>query len=344
LLPDLAGISEAVEEASDRHDPAKGNLLAFGIITDELAKRQVEVAAFPTGPSGSNLRIVQVQNHRRGWHEYDGAYLRVPTIYGEAAMWQGPGVAIQSIVFATPLESGDSCLAVRLITETLIFRPVLRKSRPPGDSRMDVNLLHSIGLDQIQNSPPADVAFNPWYPRQFAVLSQVGGWTAWELEGKRTERMKQLCATRASRGQENAIQRLSNYGWGRIIFSSASTVAVCTRNRVAFFEVAQRGPIELLELGIGLDSLGQILDMVAVPSQPEHIIVISTVHIMVYHIEIIRNEDVVANKVAMIRHFRNSDDISLRAHCFGEEESKLACFESLGVKLTNSRYFSFPSF
>ena len=333
LLADLARLSEAVEEASDRHDPAQGNLLTFGIITDELAKRQVEVAAFPTGPTGSALRVVQVQKQRRGWHDIEGVYLRAPTIYGEAAIWEGPGVPIQSIVFATPLESGDSCLAVQLMTETLIFRPLLGKTRLPGGSRMDVNLLHTIGLDQTRNSPPADVTFNPWYPRQFAVLNQAGSWTAFELEGRRTERIKKLCTTGTARNQRKASKRLSNQGWARIIFSSASTVTVCNRKKVAFFEVAQQGPIELLEVDVGLDSVGQILDMIAVPSQPEYIVTISSVHIIVHHVETNRDENVVVNKVAAIRHFRNSDDISLRASCFSEEESKLARQEGLCIQL-----------
>jgi RNA polymerase I-specific transcription initiation factor RRN6 len=334
LLLDLARVSEAVEEASDRHDPNKGNLLAFGIITDELAKRQVGVAAFPTGLTGSDLRIVQVQKQKRGWHDIECAYLQVPTIYGESATWEGPGVTIQSVVFATPLEGSESLLAVRLITETLIFRPVLRKARLPGGSRMDMNLLHSLGLDQTQNSPPADVEFNLWYPRQFALLNQAGGWTVYELEGKRTERMKQLCTTRANQTQENATQPISNHAWGRIAWlSGPSTVAVCSRTKVTLFDIGQQDPIELQELDVGLDKFGQILDLVAVPSHPNHVIIITSVHMIVYHVETVQNEDIVANMVAEIRHFRNSNEISLRASCFSEESSELACNETLGIQL-----------
>ena len=334
LLPDLARVSEAVEEASDRHDPNKGNLLAFGIVTDELAKRQVGVSAFPTGPTSSDLRIVQVQKQRRGWHDIESAYLQVPTIYGESAIWEGPGVPIQSIVFVTPLEGSESLLAVRLITATLIFHPVLRKARLPGASRMDMNLLHSLGLAQTQNSPPADVGFNLWYPRQFALLNQAGGWTVYELEGKRNERMKQLCITRANQTQENATRRISNHAWGRIVWlSSPSTVAICSRTKVTLFDIAQHDPIELQELDVSLDKFGQILDMVAVPSHPNHVIIITSVHMIVYYVETVRNEDVVANKIAQIRHFRNSNDISLRANCFSEEESELTCNETLGMQL-----------
>ena len=326
LLPDLARVSEAVEEASDRHDPNKGNLLAFGIVTDELAKRQVGVAAFPTGPTGSDLRIVRVQKQRRGWHDIESSYLQVPTIYGESATWEGPGVPIQSVAFASPLEGSESLLAVRLITETLIFRPVLRKVRLPGGSRMDVNLLHSFGLDQTQKSPPADVEFNLWYPRQFAILNQAGGWTVYELEGKRAERMMQLCTTRAYQTHETATQPISNQAWGRILWlSSPSTVAVCSRTKVTLFDITQQDPVELQELDVGLDKFGQILDMLAVPSHPNHVIIITSIHMIVYHVETVRNEDIVANKVAQIRHFRNSNDISLRASCFSEEESEFAC-------------------
>lgn len=323
LLPDLARVSEAVEDAAIRHDPAYGNLLAFGIITDELAKRQTEVAAFPTGPNGSDLRLIQVQKQKRGWHKFEGAHLRVPTIYGEAAMWKGPGVPIQSIVFATPLESNEPVLAVRLVTKTLIFRPVLRRTGIAGGSRMDVNLLHSLGMGQTRNSPPADVAFNPWIPRQLAVLNQAGGWTVWELEGKGIERMKKLCTTGSTRNQKKATQHLSDKAWGRVIFSSASTVAVCDREKMAFFEIAQQGPIQLLELDAGLDSVGQILDMVAVPLRSEYFILLSSVHIMMYHVKTMQDDHIVANRVVRMRHFRSPDDISLRASCVSDDDSKL---------------------
>ena len=319
LLPDLSRISEAVEEASARHDPAIGNLLAFGIITDELAKRRVEVAAFPSGPTGSDLRIVQVQNQGRGWDPSQSTYLQVPTIYGEEAIWKGPGVSIQYITFARPLEIDDAFLAVRLISETLIFRPVFRKRSVLGGSRLDVNLSHSLNIAETGDSPHSDVAFNPWYSRQLAVLDQAGSWTIWELGDKQTSVVKQLCA----HGRE-AKKTFLNECWGRVIWvGGSSTIAVCSRRDLMIYQIGEKDPEKLHDLDIGLDDgLSWILDMALVPSRPNYLIVLTSAHVLLAYVEVGQVRAIEARIIARVRHFRNPEDISLRMYCSVGEDGK----------------------
>jgi RNA polymerase I-specific transcription initiation factor RRN6 len=324
FLTDLARISEAVEESASRHDPTIGNLLAFGTTTDELARQQVEIVAFPTGPTGSDLRIVQVRKQRRGWHDLKNVHLQVPTIHGEEATWTGPGVPIQSIAFANPLEGTDPFLAVRLIMQTLIFRPVLRKKVVSNGSRLDVNFLVSVDLDQTGNQPHADVAFNPWYARQFAILDQAGCFTIWELDGKSLMKVNRVAFNRSTMENPKSGESASGDCWGRAIWvCSPSILAVCRRRNLKIFEIEGDHLLERHDLDNGLTDFGWILDMVQVPSQLGYIVVATSQHLVVYYVK-----HATPSKVAQVRHFRNSEDISLQLYCFSDGDGKLAGSES----------------
>lgn len=328
LLTDLVRVSEAVEESASRHDPTRGNLLAFGVTTDEFAKRQVGIAAFPTAPTGSDLRVVHVRKQERGSHDIKNVHLEVPTIHGEAATWTGPGVPIQSIVFANPLEGTDPFLAVRLVTETLIFRPVLRKKVVSNGSRLDLNSLVSIGLDQTGNVPHADVAFNPCYARQFAILDQAGCCTIFELDRTsqtQVHRVKRIASSQSPKDNLSNGKNAFDDSWGRVIWiSGPSTLAVCRRRSLKIFEVDGEHLIERHELEVGLTDFGWILDMVYVPSQLNYFVIVTSQHLVIYHVD-----HAEASKVAQVRHFRNSGDTSLRLNCFNDGDGKLTDTKAL---------------
>ena len=307
LLKDLLRTSEAVEESSARHDPIKGNLLAFGIIQDQLTKSRTEVVAFPTGSNGSDLRLVQIQTQRRGWRDVRSTYLQVPTLYGEESTWQGPGVSIQSIVFANPLEGTENFLAVRLITQMKIFRPMLRNAPAQGGSRLGVNLLVTVDMNQTDDQPYADLAFNPWFSRHMVLVDQRGRCTVLELTGKPQERAKQVARSEPTKDLERKSPLQDC--WGQLSWiSEPSMVAVCTRRNLKVFTIVEKGVEEIYDIDVGLGDIGWILDMVVSSSHMNHVIVVTSHHIVVYYVD-----KHLATRVAMLRHFRNADDISLRA-------------------------------
>ena len=325
LLPDLSRVSEAVEIATSRHDPCKGNLVAFGIVTDQLQKAPVTVAAFPTGPNGSDLRLVQVQKQRRGWEDSKKAWLDVPTIYGEEATWSGPGVPIQSVIFAELEDRQESYLAVRLITKTVIFRPVLRKlPSHAGGSRLDVNLLFELRMEQTGGLPHADVAFNPWSTRQFAVADQACNWSVWELERRDGGKAKSLYSGSLSWDHHNRSGKPLNDGWARIAWiGTPTTVAVFGRSRAILVDLATGEAEESEGVAVGPGtSFGWYLDVRRLPLHPSHLCVLTSMHIHIYRIQRDQHERLSALCITTIRHFRHHEDISLRLRCFSEADGQ----------------------
>jgi RNA polymerase I-specific transcription initiation factor RRN6 len=316
LLKNLVRTSEAVEESSARYDPVKGILLAFGVVPDKLTKGRTKVIAYPTGPNGNDLHLVQVQTQRRGWSDVRNTYLQVPTLHGEKTIWRGPGIPIQSIVFANPLEGVDNYLAIRLITQILIFRPMLREVPVQGGSCLDMNLSVTLDMNQTGDHPFVDLAFNPWFTRQIAALDQRGRCTVLELVGKPRTGTNQVA-------QSQPTKDLAGRGplqdcWGRVSWiSGPSTIAVCTRRNLKVFSYAEKDLKELYDLDVGVCDVGWILDMVVTSSHTKHVMIVTSHHVVVYHID-----KALASKVAMVRHFRDADDISMRANCFDEGEGK----------------------
>ena len=329
LLPELARISEAVEETVARHDPAKGNLLSSGSITDEATRRLVDVAAFSCGPTGSDLCIVQFQKQRRGWDDSRKAWLEVPTIYCEEGIWKGLGAPIQSIIFAQPLEHGDYFLAVRLITSTLIFRPILRKAPASVESRCDWNLLFTLHTDQTGGTPHADVAFNPWQTRQFAVVDQASSWSIWELRSRNPGRAKQIShGSLTNVGDQSTKEQLDD-SWLRIIWVCNPTIiAVCNRRRLTMFSNGQEEAVELEKVDVGFENgIGLILDAARLPLLPTHLAVLTSTHALVYHIEASGDNRITVKNILKLRHFRSPDDISLRLSVFDDGGGKIRRYQ-----------------
>ena len=322
LLPDLACVSEAVEEATGGHDSSQGNLLSFGTITHEGTKRKVNVVAFPSGPTGSDLRVVQVRKQRRGWPDSRDVWLEVPTMSGEEAIWKGPGVPIKSIVFARPDDRGGSFLAVRLMMQTRIFQPILRKVPLLGQSRLDLNPLLDLDIGETGGYPQADIVFNPWNTRQLAVVDQTGRSSVWELGGRKTDVVKRVCPIAYKDDNVFSTTTPLDDAWARIAWiCSPSNVIVCTRRSLRLLEICREELLQLQEIRFDLDKAGAwILDMIVVPSQLELVCVLTSIHILVYHVD--PNNDNVLRNVIKVRHFRNQDDISLRLHIFDDQSCK----------------------
>ena len=325
LLGEYARISEAVQDAFERYDPMKGNLIAFGAIIDQLGRASVEIIALPCGPTGSDLRIAQISKQRHGWDSKQ-VWLAVPVIHGEEATWKGPGAPIQSVVFSWPLKDGDSFLAVRLIAQTLVFRPVLSRKPLHGSSSLGLDPLFNLRIEQTGGSPHADVGFNPWNADEFAVVDQAGFWSVWKLKSRHNESTRQIFDSKLVDGDHRTKCKVVDDGWARIIWiKNSTTIVVCGRRKMKLFNIAN-GPdsSELLEVNVGLkSSVGWILDMALLPSRTSSFCVLTSSHIFVYEIDAESNENLLAKELKSFRHFRNPDDISLRLHVFQDNDGKL---------------------
>ncbi|KAK4560534.1 hypothetical protein LTR86_005731 [Recurvomyces mirabilis] len=320
LLPARLRLSEAVEAAVDRHDAQKGNLLDFGTIVSEESGHAITIAAFPCGPTGTDLRLVHVQRQKRGWVDSKSAWLDVPTIYGEEAIWSGPGAAIQQVCFAKAIDRTDAFLAVRMLTKTLLFRPILRKAPKFSSvsSRLDTNLCVELRLSEKTVLPHADVSFNPWYTRQCAVVDQAGGWEVWELQDRNTLTVKRFCWYHPFTPDGSEDSRVPFDGWARITWvANLSTIAVATRKIVRMHNITRGG--EVADTACLLDLHGSddwILGMATLPSRPSHMCLLTSTRIMLYYIDESSPGSFRFWSLGCVKHFRNPNDITMRLSAF----------------------------
>ncbi|KAK3725151.1 hypothetical protein LTR37_000662 [Vermiconidia calcicola] len=321
ILAEFARASEAVDRAASVYDPSKGSLLAVAKVTDEAARRHAPLAAFPSGPTGSDLRLVQMQKQRRGWDDSHDAWLEVPTLHGEETTWKGPGVPIQSVIFASPFKRGDAYLGVRLITQTLIFKPVLKKAVLSSGSRLHENLHLSLDIKSTGGLPHADFAFNPWFTRQFAVIDQASSWSVWELSRRSKEEAKQLARGALSRESSKAMSDATDDGWGRITWvCDSTTVAVCNRRTLSLLDISDEGATEPQDIDVGIaNGIGWILDISLLSSRPDVLCVLTPTSILLFRVERNMHTEVTVKTIMTLRHFRNTEDVSLCLHVLESE-------------------------
>ncbi|KAK5114827.1 hypothetical protein LTR62_001984 [Meristemomyces frigidus] len=319
LLPACLRLSEVVQGATARHDAQNGGLLSLGTIPSEASGHPITVAAFACGSTGSDLRLVHVQTQRRGWDDTRNVWIEFPTVHGESAIWSGPGAPIQQICFATAMEGSDGFLAVRMLAKTLLFRPRMRRA-PRFDnsaSRLDANLGIELSLADTGQMPHADVAFNPWYTRQCAVVDQAGNWSIWDLEGRRALVVKRVCWS-SHRDESRARAGPLFDGWARIRWvANLATIIVCSRSTIYLCDIEGGGLIDgssrLLEITGTSD---WILDVASTVSQPAHLFVLTSRHILVYHVSEASFDQIAAADHVRVKHFRNIRDITLRLSAF----------------------------
>lgn len=335
LLRELARVSEAVEDAAQRHDPTKGDLLAFGFILDQLTKSSAEVVAFPSGLTGGDLRIAQVQKQKKGWDDSNEAWLELPTIFGEEVTWNGLGAPIQSITFAAPIEHGDVFLAVRLWTETLIFRPLLMRKARHGSSRLDMNLVFRLSIGETGDLPHAHVSFNLWSSRQLAIIDQAGDWSVRNVGGGKAWTANEVSHGSLIDDLNDAKRTPVDDGWASILWVGAPTILVVSnRHKLLLFDFDTQESHELQRVSTVLDDgLCWNLDLAVVPSQPNYLSVLTTAHVLIYYVGRDDLGHLSSKSVMCLRHFRNPGDISLRLHICSDDkgnfETRSQCLWSL---------------
>jgi RNA polymerase I-specific transcription initiation factor RRN6 len=317
-LQPLLHASAAVEGASGRHDPLQGTLLSFGRIFDASIRRSTQVAAFVSGPTGSDLRVVQVQLQKQGWDDSRDVWLEVPVMSGEEAIWKSGGPPIQQVYFAQPLESGENLLAVRTTSHVLVFKPVLRKA---GPNRLHLKPLFEVSTTDNDGVPYSDVTFNPWFPRQFAIIDQAARWRIWEFRSR--ESSDASCVHTSTIEEEVTTKSDLNDGWARLIWiCNPSVVLIATRRSVTLHDITS-APSKLQDVDVGVSGIsGWVLDVASVPSLPARALVLTTTHVYVVSVEE-RSGEVRARSTMRVRHFRSAEDITLRLTLFRDEKGML---------------------
>ncbi|KAI9785760.1 MAG: hypothetical protein M1839_008777 [Geoglossum umbratile] len=392
LLPSLLHTSQLITSLTTVHDPTISTLLAFGRAVDidnqRSGARTIPVAAIAGGEAGEAVKIIHVRDERVRWGGHKGVRLSMPEVGGgEEGWWFGDGAPVRQICFGDS-ESGNTCasttlvvamsksidtsllhlawLAIRLPASTIILRPLYHRlptvtgasSKRWDFSRINPNHLFTISMSRTGGVSHSDVAFNPWYNRQCAVIDQNGQWSVWDLEGQKKKRnLSDAKARQSGSVLDNSFGGNANGnttgedGWAAVCWAGdVSTLVVCNRRHLAVFDLKSDPPTRLKVPQLDLERTPNwILSMRRSPINNSHLFVVTTSQ--VFKLEICGNNPDIrpgnwkagARILLSWRHFRDGDDTSLRLEVLGSHDVEHVLIYSRFNKLVTAFQFSHSS-
>jgi RNA polymerase I-specific transcription initiation factor RRN6 len=334
--------------SSPQHPSA---LLAIGEAADidqTSGTRTTQIMAMVHGEAGNLLHLIKPRVEALKWDSQHDTKLRLlsPTAT-EDCYWLGGGGAIQQITFGTDIDGFTSWLAVLKAESITILRPIYRRVQTPSTisidvetryrpSRLSPNPILTLGNERTGARPHADVSFNPWYIRQFAMVDQQGYWSVWDIEGQKRKRT----TFEAKPGRSGHINDNSSSGqgfkshdsadgWGRVLWAGGvSTIILCNRRNFAVFDLKAVPKRLYSPAVVHPKSIDWILDMKRSPVNLSHVFVLTTRQIFWLQItEAGENQDeqfgyVGAKILLSCQHFRNQEDETAKLELLGENEGK----------------------
>jgi RNA polymerase I-specific transcription initiation factor RRN6 len=345
LLPELATTSAAIVSATATYDPLVGSLFSTGSITSASRSGRWDnprrMAATVTGEAGNVLCLGILYKEILGWDKEDVDYqytlavpdqsvwLRSETLRNtECGYWSGGAAPIQQVCFAQTQDKSN-LLAVRLLTKTVIFRPVYSQRPRPAQqspyhklppSLVDVHPILSLDKDQSGGSAHADVAFNPDFQLQFAVVDQSQTWSVWDIEhGRKGDEYKLSCAVQGSITPPEDADLIGEDGWARILWvGDVNTILVCNRRHASIVGI-KGGSFEYLPCPTLISSRTSdwILDVKRHPSARGCFFVLTSTELALVAVTTASEATdstigpVGARVLLSWRHYRGSEDFTL---------------------------------
>ena len=347
----LTQTSEIISKATPRYDSTGTELLALGTAVNRdnprTAAKTVPIVATAAGEAGELVRLALLVRTKIGWLGNKTVSLNSLDVdTQEQARWHGQSGLIQQLAFAEGNGNATSWLAVRFSGATTILHPVLRRTiRPPvlpysshrsslyPTSRLDPNPIVTLPIERSGGAPHADVSFNPWYEKQFAVVDQEGLWSVWDIKNQNTRRdvwtLKIGSVGNIHDMQKEGLSSLSNKadGWGSVLWAcNVHTLLVFGRRS---FIICNLRDISGCLVGPDLvpaDSGDWILSIKRRPSQNSDLFVVTSSRIFWLRIFGFNERaesnipDLGAKILLSWRHFRDREDASLTIHLFNDIE------------------------
>ncbi|KAI5370133.1 putative RNA polymerase I-specific transcription initiation factor RRN6 [Septoria linicola] len=320
ILSGLLRVSEAAQDALSKHDSMHGTLLSSTDIRSNASHKSIRIAALPAGETRSMLRLCQVQKQKRIWANDKKCWLDIPTLHGKEILLEENEGPIQQVTFAEPVDRGEPLLGVRLLRKTLIFRPTHGRNvhgtgATPSTSGMQANKLYSVDLDATGGFAHVDVAFNPWFSQQVAIVDQTGSWKVLEFQSRKLSQI--------ARSWSGTIDRASpNDGWARIRWVlDPQTVAVCTRHSVTLFNIAGNQARHICSSAPEISSGAQwILDFAVLPGHLTRCVLLTSTHLTVLEVCSKGQQDVEVKTLLSVEHFRNPEETSMHMTLWSDDE------------------------
>jgi RNA polymerase I-specific transcription initiation factor RRN6 len=331
VLPALAIVSSTISSTTATYDPLVSSLVSFGSATlEDKYEDPRRIAALPTGEGGNILRLAFLNQERLSWRMDRSVWADGPTLKeAYCGYWNEEAAPIQQVSFAQS-EERSSLLAVRLPTRTVLFRPVYhRRAQAAGyspfydlpASTIDAHPILSIESSETGGFPHTDVAFNPEFQLQFALLDQSQTWSVWAIEPRRqVGSYSASCFVRGKiRGSED-IDVSGEDGWSRILWvAGIHTLLVCNRRHLSIVSIKGGSPTYLACPSMFSErSADWILDVKRHPKLRDRIFVLTSTRLILMVVSP-SSEDVNAGMdgagatiLAAWRHYRGAEDFTLQ--------------------------------
>ncbi|KAI4636389.1 hypothetical protein J4E83_001344 [Alternaria metachromatica] len=329
VLPDLAVVSAAISSTASTYDPLVGDLLSFSSITPKGRHEAWQIAALPTGESGSILQLSILDNERHGWTADPKSWVEGRTLKDtESGFWNEEAAPIQQVHFS---HSDDSrpFLAVRLPTRTVLFHPDYHR-RPRASavspfyrlpaSSIELHPILSISQNDTDGFAHVDVTFNPDFQLQFALVDLNQTWSIWDIEHRPI--LGTYSASCLLRGKIDELEEDGNTacedGWARMLWvADTTTLMVCNRRHLSIVSIKGRTTSYLPcpEL-FSERSADWILDVKQHPSDRSRVFVLTSTRLFLLSVTapselLLRAGEAGAKVLTSWRHYRGVEDFTL---------------------------------
>lgn len=307
ILPALLEVSKAVTQATAQFDVAIAARLSLGYIYDYGQKRAVPIIVSASGAAGSSISIVKLQQQRQGWHDSRRTWLQVPVPSAYTTTWNGPGTPVQQLLLARTTESIGVArfLAARFLDRSVVFRLELTRDA------LSMQAVHEISKDDLYSVEHMDVAFNPWYSQQYAIIDTAGNWKVWQLETN--AKVEATCVVQHNNPINPSTEAL-NDGWRKIMWVGSPTMlAICSRMHINLYGIENR-VTWLQDIDVGPRQADcWILDVVVNPELSNVLVVLTGTHVLAWVLDSTHN-GLEVRQIVMLRHHGNQSDLSMRLH------------------------------
>jgi RNA polymerase I-specific transcription initiation factor RRN6 len=258
-----------------------------------------------------------MQMQKQWWIENDDVWLEVPTMHGERRILPGKGSPILQVRFHSSVEPGSAMLGLRTQDKVAIFHPTHEKasSEAASGSRLVLDPLYNVDVDQPDGAPYVDFTFNPWFSQQLALIDQGGNWKVLEF---RTRKMDHVARQWAG-SSVNDDTSLTD-GWARVAWvMNIEVVAICTRTTLKLINISADQAIVVEHVSVELSGpIPWILDFAIVPEHLDKFIVLTTTHILLYKANDEPSGGTMTSLLMKVRHFRGPEDTTLNLKTWNE--------------------------
>lgn len=337
-------ISRVVATATDNYDPLVSSTLDVGHAVDcrseESSHRQVPIAVAISGECGNSIFLSRMVEDIEVLKQ-ERLELRVPSLSGsDTTEWSKGGAPIRQVCFARSTDEKATWMAVRLVESTFIFHPLYHREPVPmhvhggypaesnvplRNTRLDANPVSEVSISVTGGFAHADVTFNPWYQKQFALVDTQGNWSVWEIKGRQRRGGRTLPVTLIKSG---SLPPLPDYqdspncprhdGWASIEWIGDVWSLLVSDRRCTTLYRMEGEQVRSRAVKLGLSKKSEwVLDVQRSPQHSSQFFVLTTSRVLWFDIARAMLPDEEDSPPSIQphlawRHFRDPEDTTLR--------------------------------